>query len=227
MVNKFLIIGVFFLIFFFPCVLPNLFASSESISKFSVSDMSLYFEKSQKPIKNISIKNSEKSPIYLSATIKKITNNDFELPTLQDTKEIIITPKKLIISPNENSTFRVIYLPTMSKVESQYQIFLTPVDKDFTKKSNAEDFVINVVSDPLVINDNFKFYRNNNLITFKNLGNRSVYILHAKTCKKLNCKTVSDVRIPHASELKLNVNDDDSFEFIKKTGNEFEKIKIN
>ncbi len=225
MVKIFSIVFTIFAIF--PYTPQNAFASDSNQLSFSVSELSLYFEKSEKPIKNITIKNKGKSTLFIVSNIQKVTNNSFDLPSLQNTKEIVITPKNFTIFPKESATFRAVYLPTMSKVESQYQIFLMPFNKDFTKKIGNKSFVINVVADPLTINDDFKFYRVANVITFKNSGNRSVYILNAKTCSDEGCKTVSDIRIPHASELKLNVNDKDYFEFTKKVGNEFEKIRVN
>ena len=223
-----------FLIFFcittllsnFALLVNNLHASENVFSDFEISEQTLYFEKSEKPIKNIIITNTSKNNLYIQGKVQKITNDSFDSPKYIDTKEIIITPKSTVISPNESKTFRVVYLPTTAKSEAQYQIFFTPFDKDFNTPKSVQTLLVDVYVDPLSITDSLLITRDKEHITFKNKGNRSVYILKAKSCDKEYCENLLDIRIPQNTELKLAIDKDKIFECIQKVGSKYKKIII-
>lgn len=224
---------IFFRLFAFLCVLTYITSPKEAFSKdsdainFSVNEKFLYFEKSEKPIKNITITNfSESTPLYIKGNIKKIDNDNLEDPTLIDTKEIIITPKNAIINPKESATFRIVYLPTTSQKENQYQVLFTPFDKDFKNLYADDVFVVTAIADPLIVKDDLTITRDKENITFKNSGNRSVFIYDAKSCDKQFCDKLLDIRIPQNTELKLNIEKNKKFECIQKIGTEYKKINV-
>lgn len=207
-------------------IIFNANSSENNNINFTTSEKNLYFEKSQKPIKNILITNNGKKTLFIQAKIKKITNDDFENPALIDTKEIIITPKNAAINPSESTTFRVVYLPSTTQKENQYKVFFTPFDKEFQKSYPEDIFSVNVVTDPILVKDSLIIKRDKENITFKNNGNRSVYILDAKSCDKKYCDKLLDIRIPSNSELKLNIEKNKNFECIQKTGIKYKKVVV-
>ncbi|MGI6681321.1 MAG: hypothetical protein ACOX3T_07570 [Bdellovibrionota bacterium] len=205
---------------FFPKI-----SYSKEDSDFTVSEKSLYFEKTQKPIRNIVITNQSETTLYIKGEIKKIINDDFFAPEFSETKEVIITPKNASIKPKESLTFRVVYLPTTSQKENQYKLSFTPYNKDFSKPNTKETFDIDVLTDPLIVNDAFSIIRGKKDITFKNSGNRSVYIYDAKSCDSKNCEKLLDIRIPSGTELKLDIERNKTFYGIQKIGTDYKNIK--
>ena len=210
----------------FSLLLKDSYASESIYSDFEISEQTLYFEKSEKPIKNVIITNTSNKNLYIQGKVQKITNDSFESPNYTDTKEIIITPKSAVIGPNESKTFRVVYLPTTAKSESQYHIFFTPFDKDFINPKNLQTYIINVYVDPLSISDSLVITRDKEHITLKNKGNRSVYILNAKSCDKDYCENLLDIRIAQNTELKLAIDKNKIFECTQKVGSKYKKIIV-
>jgi len=221
-------------------VIPPALPVSAEVS-FSLDTMHVWFEPSQRPVKDIVVKNQSKQPLYFTSISYKVQNPGKDESAQVETQDLLVSPKRFSLSSLEERTIRIIHSPEHAKDEKVYRVhFLAtgqpfedlevvdPVTSSHKRPNLVTGIALLATVDPLTPKPELSWERLEHGVEIINRGNLQFLIDNGKVCSREShvCREIPSKRIYAGNSWTVPLNRSERFEFIKQSGSRFERFVI-
>jgi P pilus assembly chaperone PapD len=210
-------LGIFVSIFLFTTV---------SFAQISVPNYFQIFKSTDKPIRNMVVKNIGKSPLLVNTIVNESVINDDGKEVTKTSKGLIVAPKNFALGAGEQKNIRLYVAKSKDNMEKFYKITFSP--KPLSSENEYKNFsegeksigirivtgmIATVFVEPKEREIDIEVKRNETSVVFKNKGNYHTRIFKAFACDKdlldKNCKKVEKfftLRPKQTKEITLGKN---------------------
>lgn len=208
----------------FSLILVSVFCiASSSFSQIVVPNYFQIFRNTDKPIRNMIVKNNGKAPCIVNTTVNESVINDEGKETFVASKDLIVAPKSFSLGAGEQKNIRVFIRKSNENMERFFKIIFSPKpissENDFKQYGDDEKsigirlvtgMVASVYVEPNERNIDIQYKRNENNVVFSNHGNYHTRIFEMQVCdtaqKTQSCQKLDDfitLRPKQTREVKL------------------------
>lgn len=193
--------------FFFLLVISIFVFCPTLYSQIVVPNYFQIFRNTDKPVRNMIVKNQGEFPLIVNTFIKESIIDNQGKENEISTKNLIVAPKNFALGPHEQKTIRLLVRKSENDIEKFYKITFFP--KPLTSEKDFKDFgtdeksigiriVTGIVAtayvEPIKREINVTHNRDNTSIKFSNNGNYHTRIFEVNICNKdildKSCKEV-------------------------------------
>lgn len=199
------------------------FIAKSSFSQIVVPNYFQIFRNTDKPIRNMIVKNNGKSPFIVNTTVNESIITDDGKETLIASKDLIVAPKNFALGAGEQKNIRVFVRKSKDNMERFFKIIFSPKplssENDFKQFGDDEKsigirlvtgMVASVYVEPNEREIDIQYKRNENNVVFSNHGNYHTRIFEMAICptaeKTPSCKKLDEfitLRPKQTREVKL------------------------
>lgn len=198
----------FLITFFISCFTLILFSSS-SVAQIVVPNYFQIFKNTDKPIRNMVVKNHGKAPLIVNTQVNESVINDDGTESLVVSKGLIVAPKNFSLGAGEQKNIRIFVRKSKENMERFFKITFYPKpltsENDFQQYGDDEKsigirivtgMIASVYVEPNEREIDIKVKRTEAGVEFKNDGNYHTRIFDMNICDNdiLNtkCKKLDD-----------------------------------
>jgi P pilus assembly chaperone PapD len=165
-------------------------------AQLGVNKVIVTFKGTDRPVKNVTVSNSAKHPLYVTVKAERVVDLSVEPMVYEPADDLLISPKTFSVGPLGQRTVRILMKQLPSDKERAYRMLLIPQATEFgdseatTMKRNGRSVALHVLTgsgmvvyaEPTKLVKELALSRDTTTLTLTNRGNVQVQFSAGVTC---------------------------------------------
>lgn len=201
--------------------------------RFSVSDLIINIPFASRGIRDVTVKNRSRSPLFMTAVAEQVFNAGKSEERREPSKSLLVSPRRFELAAGQERLVRIVVTNKNPEEEGVFRINFVPDSEPF-KVQNIKPLQppINAglsalaLARPKIPRVQLVSMWEEEQLLLQNTGNTNIFLDRGKACSGKRCVALPAKRLYAGAKWIISASEVSSVEFLQKTGEDFENIVL-